>query len=60
VYSDNEKSIRFVKNMGFVEEARLSDCQPNGDIIFLTLKRVDCRFLEDRYGNKDTEATANN
>jgi len=60
MYSDNEKAIRFAKNMGFVEEAKLSDCQPNGDIIFLTLKRVDCRFLEDRYGNKDTEATANN
>ena len=60
MYSDNEKAIRFAKNMGFVEEAKLSDCQPNGDIIFLTLKRVDCRFLEDRYGNKDTEATADN
>lgn len=60
VYSDNEKSIRFVKNMGFVEEARLSDCQPNGDIILFALKRADCRFLGDCYGTEDTEATANN
>jgi len=50
VYSDNHKSRKLVEKMGFVEEARLSDCQPNGDIVLYTLKRVDCRFLEGRYG----------
>ena len=54
VYSENYKSRKLVEKMGFVEEARLSDCQPNGDIVLYTLKRVDCRFLEDRYGQKDT------
>jgi len=31
--------------MGFVEEARIKDGAPNGDIIFLTLAREKCRFL---------------
>jgi hypothetical protein len=31
--------------MGFVEEARVKDAVPNGDIIFLTLAKENCRFL---------------
>jgi len=31
--------------MGFVEEARLKDASLDGDIIFLTLARENCRFL---------------
>jgi L-amino acid N-acyltransferase YncA len=45
VTSDNVKSLKFVTNMGFVEEARIKDGAPNGDIIFLTLAREKCRFL---------------
>jgi hypothetical protein len=60
VYSDNDRSRKLVEKMGFAEEARLSDCQPNGDIVVYTLKRVDCRFLEDRYGQKDTRRTSAN
>jgi RimJ/RimL family protein N-acetyltransferase len=45
VTSDNVKSLKFVANMGFVEEARIKDGSPNGDIIFLTLAREKCRFL---------------
>jgi hypothetical protein len=31
--------------MGFVEEARVKDAAPDGDIIFLTLAQENCRFL---------------
>jgi hypothetical protein len=36
--------------MGFAEEARIKDGSPDGDIIFMTLARKDCRFLGVNYG----------
>ena len=45
VTSDNVKSLKFVAKMGFVEEARIKDGAPNGDIIFLTLAQEKCRFI---------------
>lgn len=45
VVSNHAKSIKLVTKMGFVEEARLKDASPNGDIIFLTLTKENCRFL---------------
>ena len=48
----NIESARLAENMGFVPEATLADCHPNGDIVLYTMKRADCRFLEDRYGQK--------
>ena len=50
VSENNQKSIKLVQNMGFVEEARIKDGSPDGDIIFMTLARKDCRFLGVRYG----------
>ena len=50
VVKSNEKSIKLVQNMGFTEEARIKDGAPDGDIIFMTLARKDCRFLGVRYG----------
>jgi RimJ/RimL family protein N-acetyltransferase len=50
VVTDNQKSIKLVKNMGFAEEARIKDGSPNGDIIFMTLAKENCRFLGVRYG----------
>jgi L-amino acid N-acyltransferase YncA len=50
IVKSNEKSIKLVQNMGFVEEARIKDGAPNGDIIFMTLAKNDCRFLGARYG----------
>jgi hypothetical protein len=57
VSSENEKSIRMVSRMGFAEEARIKDAQPEGDIILFTMKKSDCRFLGDRYG-KENASTA--
>lgn len=50
VVKSNQKSIKLVQNMGFAEEARIKDGAPDGDIIFMTLARKDCRFLGVRYG----------
>lgn len=58
VWSDNEKSLRMVKRMGFTEECRLKDTQPNGDIILLTMNKTDCRFLGDRYGQENSRAAS--
>ena len=45
VVSNHVKSIKLVTNMGFTEEARLKDASLDGDIIFLTLTKENCRFL---------------
>lgn len=45
VNQNNQKSIKLVQNMGFVEEARIKDGSPDGDIIFMTLAKTNCRFL---------------
>ena len=50
ISSGNAKSNKFAKNLGFVEEARLLDTDPQGDIILYTLKKDDCRFLGEQYG----------
>ena len=45
VSSTHAKSLKLVTKMGFVEEARVKDATPDGDIIFLTLAQENCRFL---------------
>lgn len=50
VVSNHTKSIKLVTNMGFTEEARIVDGSENGDIIFLTMTKENCRFLGVRYG----------
>ena len=50
IKSDNDKSIRLVKNMGFEEQARLLDVFPSGDLLFFVMSKDKCRFLGERYG----------
>jgi RimJ/RimL family protein N-acetyltransferase len=52
VASENASAIRLVENMGFSEECRIKDGNPNGDMIFFTMARESCRFLGHRYGQK--------
>ena len=56
VNSSNAKSEHFIRNMGFVEEGRLRDAHPQGDVVIYTLTKQDCRFLRERYGEKRTAA----
>ena len=50
VESHNLRSVKLIENMGFTEEGRIKDCQPEGDTILYTMTKSDCRFLGDRYG----------
>lgn len=50
VSSANIKSNRFVQHLGFTEEARICDADPGGDIILYTLKKSNCRFLGENFG----------
>lgn len=45
ITTDNERSIRLAKNMGFREEARIADAAPTGDLLLFTLPKNNCRFL---------------
>jgi hypothetical protein len=38
--------------MGFMEEGRITDASPQGDIVLYTLARNDCRFLGESYSRK--------
>lgn len=58
VASSNAKSTNLVLNMGFVEEARLSDSHPTGDLVFFTMKKPGCRFLGVRYGKEFAKSAA--
>lgn len=46
VSSSNSKIMKLLDNMGFAEEARIKDAA-DGDIVFYTLARPDCRFLHE-------------
>jgi len=58
IASSNVKCIKLVLNMGFREEARLTNAHPTGDLVFFTMKRTDCRFLGVRYGQRFAVAAA--
>lgn len=58
VSSDNEKALRLVRKMGFTEESRITGATPGGDMVFLTLTRNACRFLESKYGQVSSSAAA--
>ena len=59
VGSDNGESLKMVKKMGFVEEGRIKDGRPDGDIVFLTLARDSCRYIKERYGKRLSEPASN-
>jgi RimJ/RimL family protein N-acetyltransferase len=50
VISSNDKSIEFVKKLGFEEQARLLDVFPTGDLLFFVMSKDKCKYLGERYG----------
>ena len=46
VDSDNQAARRFDEHLGFKLEATLKDAAPKGDLMFMTMTRDECRFLE--------------
>ena len=58
VAESNEDSIRFVRKLGFQEEARILDAHPDGSLLLYTMSRTQCRFIGERYGQRLTVAAA--
>ncbi len=54
VFSDNLTMMAMANKMGFVEEGRLVNTQPNGDTVLFTLTAERCRFLSRRYEKNNT------
>lgn len=50
VVEGNDRSIRFVENLGFRLEHRLLDAHPDGSILLYSMTRDQCRFTGERYG----------
>ena len=58
VAQSNEESVRFVKKLGFREEARILDAHPDGSVLVYTMTPDQCRFIGARYGQRLTFAAA--
>lgn len=52
VVETNEASINLVQKLGFSEAARLKESHPDGDLIFYTLNRENCKYTGARYRGK--------
>lgn len=57
-YTDNVRAMRILPKMGFIEEGRLKDAQPNGDVILFTMTKEQCKYLGDRYNGQKRHAAA--
>jgi RimJ/RimL family protein N-acetyltransferase len=43
--SGNRKALDFNENLGFKEEARIADVFPDEDLVVMSMRREDCRWL---------------
>ena len=60
ISSNHTRALALVSKMGFSEEARIKGAaHDSGDIVLMTQTPDKCRYLEPRYGQKITSATAN-
>jgi RimJ/RimL family protein N-acetyltransferase len=48
IHSGNHKAIAFDRKLGFKEEARIADIFSDGDLIVMSMRREDCRWLRMR------------
>lgn len=46
VPSSNQKALEFDKHIGFKEEYRISDACVDGDLVVLSMRREECRWLK--------------
>ena len=56
IESDNFRSIRFTKHIGFSLEATLKDASPKGDLLIFSMTKDQCRWLSLR--NRNVKATS--
>jgi len=52
VASQNAHTLPFDKKLGFVEEGRLRDATPEGDMIVIGMRRSECRWLGEMNGKE--------
>lgn len=52
VAESNEESVKFVTKLGFRLEHRLLDAHPDGSLLLFTMTPEQCRFIEERYGQR--------
>ena len=57
IAESNEESVKFVRNLGFREEARLHDAHPDGSVLLYTMTRDQCRFIGERYGQVESRSS---
>lgn len=58
VAETNERSKKFVENLGFRLEHRLLDAHPDGSILLYSMTPDQCRFIGEKYGQKISLAAA--
>lgn len=46
VDSSNEQALRFDRHLGMIEEGRIKDAAPNGDLIIMTYTKQQCKYLD--------------
>lgn len=52
VPSGNKAALRFNKHIGFSDPIEISGAHPDGSLLFMTMNKAQCRFLEARYGRQ--------
>lgn len=52
VPSVNAKALRFDKHLGFREVLRIPNGHPAGDLVILTMRKEDCRYLGVEHGKQ--------
>ncbi|MCK1742169.1 GNAT family N-acetyltransferase [Bradyrhizobium sp. 139] len=48
----NPKAVLFNRKLGFVEEARIADIFPDGDLLIMSMRKENCRWLKRGYRGK--------
>ena len=51
VKSTNIEALRFDSGLGFIEECRIKDAVPDGDMVIMTMTKHQCRYLRLRPNN---------
>ena len=50
ISSGNPKALRFNKHLGFKIEHIIKGAHPDGDLVYTTMRREECRFLSRNWG----------
>lgn len=57
VPSGNAEAIRFNEHLGFKIEARIKDAHPDGELLVMSMRREDCRWIREKLYGKEKQAS---